>query len=360
MTDQADPDSMRSERSQAPAHTQVAPPARGSSNDIVSATRKAAAPKRKHPKPVPPTTLVELYGEANAKPSDLLKFLALRDMFITSEEDQRAALELVAVRDPDLAKTRSLAFEVANGHDGRFVAAFGAFLLGTLGPDVRALRTWPPAEAADALTSWRELLEAKLAELAKKEPPKRTLNVLMIAQSILSSRYRLGMQDVIPALSSGLKTTGGPPRQPPVALGHPSLTAALLRFWLEALALWIETARRDGERAKRAEAAEAALTQQVEGLEARVHELEESNADLSSQLDAIREELRTTKLARQAESAQLRGTMKGFLASDLTAILGAAREGLELDPPRVPHALERLDDAGHAIDRKVAWLKSSD
>jgi hypothetical protein len=79
----------------------------------------------------------------------------------------------------------------------------------------------------------------------------------------------------------------------------------------------------------------------------------------TSEIAKLRSELRGERLARQHEVSQIRGAMAGFLAGELSAQLAAVSEGLGLDPPRVKHSLERLDDAEHAIQGKVKWLRSS-
>src|SRR5215831_2875808 len=95
-----------SDRSEPPATTAVRP------------SRARRRPEGRHL----PSSLQELYSEARARPADLLRYLEQRDLFITSEEDQRLAQGLVGSHDLDLNKTRLLAQEVANTYDGRFVA----------------------------------------------------------------------------------------------------------------------------------------------------------------------------------------------------------------------------------------------
>jgi hypothetical protein len=180
----------------------------------------------------------------------------------------------------------------------------------------------------------------------------------MIAQAVLSSRYGLQIQEVLPALSHAL-VASRPGRKRPTALGHPALTIQLLRLWLEILSPWIDTAATDAKRADRAELAELDLAQQLQEANGRVAQLEDAIGTATSELDGLREELRSAKLARQLENSQLRGSLAGFLENDIGACLQSIREALGLEPPRLTYSLQRLDDAEHAIQGKVKWLRSS-
>ncbi len=309
-------------------------------------------------RPDPPQTLVNLYLDKRAKPADLLKFLAQRDLFATPDDDQIAALALLSERDPELIKTKSLALEVANAYEGRFTAAFDRFLSSSVESQFREVSGWPPNAEVAASQSLHQVVDNHRSELIKKEPRKRLFNALMIAQAVLSSRYGLQIQEVLPALSHAL-VASRPGRKRPTALGHPALTIQLLRLWLEILSPWIETAAKDAKRADRAELAELDLERLLQEANGRMAQLEDAIGTATSELDDLREELRSAKLARQLENSQLRGSLAGFLENDIGACLQSIREALGLEPPRLTYSLQRLDDAEHAIQGKVKWLRSS-
>lgn len=321
-----------------------------------------------------PENLVELYTLPRAAASELLAILARRDAWTTPAEDQEAALRLLPEQDRDLSKTRTLAQHVATSHDGRFAASFEQFLLRAVGQELNPVPSWPPAQGADGPRVFEQLLEHHADALSEKEPPRRLFNAVMIAQSVLMARYRLDVQDAVPVLARVL----GPPsalrrerRNPPLtrlrALGDTRLTVDALRTWLDVLSPWIERAV---EAEKRAEHAEAEARRHVEVEE----ELEGQLARLQHQHDAARDEIarlgqdlqqksdreRGVTLARQHEGSQFRGSMAGFLEDEVLSLLMSVREGLQLDPPRVPYSLERLEDLEHAIEGKVRWLRSSD
>jgi hypothetical protein len=199
-------------------------------------------------------------------------------------------------------------------------------------------------------------------------------NAVMIAQSVLTARYRLDIQDAVPALAETL----GPPaalkkerRNPRLtrlrALGDTRLTVEGLRTWLDVLTPWIERAVQAERRTEDAEAAMQRLQSVAQQQEERIEQLEDEKAaalryaaQLSAEIEERRERERGASLARRHEASQLRGTMAGFLDDDVLPLLTAAREGLELAEPRVPFALERLEDAVHEIEGRVRWLRSSD
>jgi hypothetical protein len=321
-----------------------------------------------------PESLVDLYTVAKAAAPDLLAGLAKRDAWITSPDDQQDALRLLERRDPDLAKTRTLAQHVATGHQGRFAASFEPFLVRAAARELDGTPGWPPQQGPSGPTVFAELLDHHRRHLGEKEPRRRLFNAVMIAQSILMARYGLDIQDSVPLLSSAL----GPPaalrgerRNPRLvrlrSLGDTRLTVDALRTWLDVLTPWIRRAVAAEEQARRTDADVQRLSGVISDLEQQLTDLRDSHSEANAQIIELRQEIddlsdqkRGARLARQHEGSQLRGSMAGFLEDELLALLRAVREGLELDRPRVPHSLERLEDAQHAIDDKVRWLRSSD
>lgn len=338
----------KSDRSEPPSPAAVKP----------SGAKRAAGTSSRAARRLP-NTLVELYSDSRARPVELLRYLEQRDLYMTSEEDQRSAQLLVGTHDVDLNKTRLLAQDVANSYEGRFVAAFHEFLVRCVESDLRGLRSWPPGDADGALLVLRELLAAQRASLAKKDPGRRAVNLVLTVQALMSSRFGLAAWDTVPLLAEAFKPASHRPKRSPVALGHPAVNGPVLRFWLDALGPWIERATGDAGRARRAEIAEQTLLARVADLETQVFELTQRSDTLAADLQSTAAELRSTRLARQVESSQLRGSLAAFLTDDLSAQLRSAEEGLSLTPPRVAHALERIDDLHHAIKEKARWLRSS-
>jgi hypothetical protein len=208
-----------------------------------------------------PTTLVELYTLPKIGAPDLLASLVKRDAWKTSVEDEEAALHLLADRDHDLSKTRTLAQHVATSHDGRFAASFERFLVSAATRALDGTPSWPPEQRADGPAVFARVLAHHAESLREKDPPRELFNALMIAQSILMARYRLDVETAVPALSRTL----GPPaslrgdrRNPRLtrlrALGDPRLTVDALRIWLDVLSPWIERAVNAETRADQAEA----------------------------------------------------------------------------------------------------------
>lgn len=320
-----------------------------------------------------PASLVDLYTLPKAAVPELLAALVKRDAWTTSSTDQDEALGLLAERDPDLAKTRTLAQHVATGHDGRFAASFESFLVRAVDPVLDGTPAWPPQDGSNGPALFADLLEAHRAALSAKDPPRRLFNAVMIAQSVLMARYGLDIQDAVPALSHTL----GPPvalrrerRNPRLvrlrSIGDTRLTVDALRTWLDVLTPWIERAVSAERQADDAAADARRLQGVIEELEGELAALRRDLIAANEQIGTLRQEIhelsdqrRGATLARQHEGSQLRGSMAGFLEDEVLALLSAMREGLELDPPRVPFSLERLEDAEHAIQDKVRWLRSS-
>lgn len=365
---------------QPPQHAEAAPPLVGeqevelsteepSLGGLAQQVKEAGATKRRRPE-----SLVDLYTVPKAATPDLLAGLVKRNAWTTGPEDQEEALRLLDQRDPELARTRTLAQHVATSHDGRFAASFESFLVRAVTPVLDRTPRWPPQDGDDGPALFAAFLDHHAQALGEKEPPRRLFNAMMIAQSILMARYRLDIPDAVPLLSRTL----GPPaalrrdrRNPRLvrqrSLGDTRLTVDALRTWLDVLTPWIERAVAAERQSDEAAADVRRLSDVVEDLEQQLADVRGDHAEANAQIAKLRQEIhelsdqrRGATLARQHEGSQLRGSMAGFLQDDVLALLSAVREGLELDRPRVPFALERLEDVEHAIEDKVRWLRSSD
>lgn len=332
-----------------------------------------ADPIEKREKRRRPTNLVELYTLPKAGAPELLATLAKRDAWNTSSEDEESALELLAEGDRDLSKTRTLAQHVATSHDGRFAASFERFLVNAVRPALDGTPSWPPKQGADGPQVFAQVLAHHGDALRDKEPPRQLFNAVMIAQSILMARYRLDVESAVPVLSRAV----GPPaslrgdrRNPRLtrlrALGDTRLTVDAVRTWLDVLSPWVERAMAAEKRAgqaeadvRRHEAIEQDLDHQAGALRTDLDDARQDIARLRQELQDKSDRERGVSLARQHEGSQLRGSMAGFLEDDVLSLLTAVREGLDLDPPRVPYSLERLEDLEHEIRGKVKCLRSS-
>lgn len=339
----------------------------------VAGSEDAVTAESRQPTRRRPESLVDVYTLAKAAVPEFLAGLAKRDAWTSGLDDQQEALRLLDERDPDLAKTRTLAQHVATSHDGRFAASFESFLIRAVNPDLGDTPGWPPSEQAHGPQAFRDVLEYHAQTLGAKEPPRRLFNAVMIAQSVLMARYGLDVPDAVPALSSAL----GPPaalrgarRNPRLvrltALGATRLTVDGLRTWLDVLSPWIERAVQAEHTTERAQSELARAQAALQSRELQLSELQRALTEARAEIVELRQELqakadreRGVTLARQHEAAQLRGSMAGFLGDEVSALLAGVREGLELERPRVSYALERLDDAEHAIEEKVRWLRSS-
>jgi hypothetical protein len=313
------------------------------------AIRKAAVPR------VLPSTLMQLYSEPKTRPLDLLRYLAQRDMFITSPEDQDWAQAQLPLADPDLIKTRALAIEVANSFEGRFVGAFSSFLMRCIEAELASLPPWPISEGGSARQLWNEWLDANRPVLGTR----RKLNVLFILQSVLSARFGLTVADALLDLAQAFAPRSNRIRRPPTAIGQAPLGVPMLKLWVSALAPYLEEGQQSRRRADQAEATAEELHKEIADLGNRFMDASREIDKLGASLKNAEEELRGMTLAKQIEQSQLRDSMSAFLSAEVTNQLKAAEEGLALEPPRVAHAIERLDDIHHAINRKVQWLKSS-
>ena len=97
----------------------------------------ATTAESRQPKHRRPETLVDVYTLPKAAVPEFLAGLAKRDAWTSGADDQQEALRLLDERDPDLAKTRTLAQHVATSHDGRFAASFESFLIRAVEPRSR-------------------------------------------------------------------------------------------------------------------------------------------------------------------------------------------------------------------------------
>ena len=193
-----------------PTTAQMTGPSRSRATTAVGDVQElGAASKRRRPE-----SLVELFTIPKAAAPELLARLLKRNAWITSPDDQEKALGLLDDRDPDLAKTRTLAQHVATNYDGRFAASFEAFLVRATAPVLEETPGRPPIDGGDGPALFAAVLDHHAAELSKTEPPRRLFNAVMIAQSILMARYRLDIPDAVPLLANSRPTSRASGRAP--------------------------------------------------------------------------------------------------------------------------------------------------
>jgi hypothetical protein len=291
--------------------------------------------------------------------------MADRDPKGPSNDDKDAALSTLVKRDRDLVKTRQLALYVANCEEGRLAPFFDDFFIRAVEPVFRKTPGWPPESGAIGPEVFRRLVAHHAAHLHRKVVPRRLLNAVMIAQAVLSARNGLQTQDAVLVLARALGPSAAfgrdqrDARTRPRALGQPSAPVDALKELLDLVSPWIEMALSEDKRAEDAESQLGRLKALNESLEHDLVRVREDHLHATSEIAKLSAELRGAKLARQHDVSQIRDSMAGFLGDELSAQLAAVREGLGLDPPRVKHSLERLDDTEHAIKGKVKWLRSS-
>jgi hypothetical protein len=361
-------DHVQRRKSEPMAADQTAQPLRPHTGERVEEGRElpaASSKKRVRKSRKAPQSLVDYYRAPRADPRELLWVLPDRDPNGPSTDDIDAAMSSLPKSDRDLVKTRHLALYVANSDEGRLAPLFGDFFLRAIEPVFRKTPDWPPEPEANGSDVFRRLLSHHAGALHRKVVPRRLVNAVMIAQAILSTRHGLKTHDAVISLSRALGPSAvfgrdqRDARTRPRALGHPTAPLDALRTWLDVLSPWIEMALVAERRAEDAESQLHRLNAINDSLEDDLAGVRYDHLNATSEIAKLSEELRGEKLARQHEVSQIRDSMAGFLADELSGQLGAVREGLGLDPPRTKHSLERLDDAEHAIKGKVKWLRSS-
>jgi hypothetical protein len=245
---------------------------------------------------------------------------------------------------------------LATTAEGEYAPPFESFLVRAIDPFIAAQQFWSRQPKAGGAESFRRLLLENRQTLATR-PPGPNLNAILIAQAALAADHGLQLEDALGMLAKVLLSER---MRPPVALGSIGASSTVLRAWLSVLRPILARALETADRAQRAQELVVSLEESIGALTAQVTRLESDLINKTHEADRLANDLHAMDLARHVERVQMRGAFAGFLSDRLGRQLASIREGLMLDPPRVPHSLERLDDADKAIDEQLKWLKSSD
>ena len=324
------------------------------------------------------STLHQSFSAPDAQASALIESLAAKKNPEPTKADRARALECVGELDPDLARTRELAVASA-AHGKRLAGALEPFLLACLEQDIGIASRLGSNTGENAISALIESVSEMGIASGLQDLSTRQISALVIVIMVVCGSHGVAQGSAAKALAEILLAPEER-RNAPLGAGNAALIGAgivgtsELAAWLASGAAWqremdhLESKIAIGEAELEALSTDAANTraeledirQVSEGLEVKLKaaraEAEQLRVDVNNQ----RMVSRGTQHAKQHEGSQLRNSLAGFLSDELLPLSESVKEGLGLDPPRVAHSLERLEDLEHAIGEKVKWLMFSD
>jgi len=330
-------------------------------------TRKAA--------PKPMLTLAEFFSRRAATPARFLKDVRVNNIWGFATEDIAEALEALGKSDPKFARTTGLASAALAEKDGRFAtpcldfAREASLARLRLNPRYIALDLDALESAEDRFQAIARALEGRL-ETAKQRP--EALNLLLSTALYMVNKENLSAESAMLALVQALGARAEHGSRADVTrlaalVAVANSTKPGLMPVLQLSLPWIEasrdTAAQADESRSRAERLDAELAEMTKQHEDAVGKLRRVQSELDAaheQVEGLRRAEVVTQEQRAHDLREMRGTIAGSLRGKLTGAIATARDALELDPPRIPVAQEKLEIAQQELERQLEWLKSLD
>lgn len=323
------------------------------------------------PKPEPVSSLIDLYTVKGANAGKLLRELEKSSSWKFADDDVEAALQLIAERDANLARTRQLVHEAIETREGRFARTAGDFALRAIESDADGAEGWPPGEGTEPVKALQELARNLAADLRDPKRQRRAHNALMIGVDLLSHRRAVAFELVAPVLREALGTPAtdskrNPRRHRIASVTLPRNDADRVRDLLDLLEPWEREVAAAGNAAAAASAdareARIAADRAEESARQLGAEFERAKSELErlrQEAESARDQAQDVRIHASADVTELRARSVAFLNTRLRDLLATAKEASEVDPPRTPTALRLLDQAIRELQKEVEWLKSS-
>jgi hypothetical protein len=331
--------------------------------------------KPKRPKREPLLTLCEFYGTKNASPARFLNDLRNGNVWEFNPDDVEAALRLLDEGDPKFSRTTALAVAAVSEKDGRFARTTLAFVQEATHARLARNPRWARGESevdGSSEDRFRSLVRSQAERLAAAKKRPEALNLLLASALHMVYAERLPTEVVIVELADALDE-------------HPRLTAdadlarvahlvaagktgaSELRLQLQLALPWINAARKARasaeDEAARARLLDANLDTSEQELDLTTRRLTDTARNLQAaqaEIQALKADLVAAQHHNAHDLRETRGRVAGALNGRLVDLVATIKDALEVEPPRLAVAREKVEIAQDELERQLEWLRSSD
>jgi hypothetical protein len=331
---------------------------------------KISGPPSDEPDEKPPRTL-EDYLSAKCPPAIYFKELSKNRAPLPDDESRRRALEVVLQEARALTRAVELAKagadERVDGRTRRAIIIFGSEIVRASGTE---LSEWGTRGGVSTDTEVGLLARRLRKARASKEKEAIALAeaALLIGLSVCSARADF---DIIGALAAVAANLNEPKLHPHEAAKHVQRTLrrssvkAVENF---ALVNTIVAARLEdsSQQLSQSVAQNQLLRDQVRSLQDKVSSQQERIAQLEVDFSAVSAELSKAhghiagvKGGAAHEMIEMKARSRQFLARSVKPALRDADEALDIDPPFVDVARERIKAVSSDVEKELAWLNQS-
>lgn len=334
----------------------------------------ASGAKPKRPKREPLLTLREFYGAKNANPGRFLNDLRQGNIWDFTRDDVEAALGLLDESDPKFSRTAALAVAAIAEKDGRFTRTILAFVQEAAHARLVRNPRYTHGEGASERSSedrFRSLVRSQSERLAAAKKRPEALNLLLASALHMVYAERLPTEVVIVELAdaldehSKLTTDADLARVAHLAASGKS-GASELRLQLQLVLPWIDAARKARASAEdevaRARLLEEKLDTSQQDLDTTARRMADTARDLraaQAEIEALKAELVAAQHHNAHDLRETRGRVAGALNGRLVDLIQTIKDALEVEPPRLAVAREKVEVAQDELERQLEWLRSS-
>jgi len=341
---------------------------------VPSQVSSTSGAKPKRPKREPLLTLREFYGVKNSNPARFLNDLREGNVWDFNREDVDAALGLLDESDPKFSRTTALAVAAVTEKDGRFTRTTLAFVQEAAHARLVRNPRYARREGESERSSedrFRSLVRTQTERLADAKKRPEALNLLLASALHMVYAERLPTEVVIVELAGALDeqsklTTDADLARVAHLVGAGKSGAAELRRQLQLMLPWIDAARKARasaeDEAARARLLDANLDTSQQELDVTAQRLTDTARDLQAaqaEIDTLKAALVAAQHHNAHDLRETRGRVAGALNGRLVDLIATIKDALEVEPPRLTVAREKVEIAQEELERQLEWLRSS-
>jgi hypothetical protein len=314
-----------------------------------------------------PTPTLEAYYRIGGPKSALwLKAVQAAKLKSFGEDDVEAARQGLAVHDPQLRRT--VALSQARSTSTAVQKWVSDATRTSLAAHLGTVRIDPYAPAAEQLARIADVLSPRLRSKNKAERS-RAENLLRLAVRQLSSQRQLDPGEALRVLFKPLRDRSRhDTRLAGKELAQRILTAGLnplsdlslaYSVAVDRIAAAHAERRNAHDRAERLEAELLRVRREIDGLNAGLAEAKQAASEADAENVRLRQSMHDQRQVGAHGKAAIIARFRSLLAARIDPLLSDSADALEIDPPIVEVAKDRIESARAITKGEIEWLDGS-
>ncbi|MDR3530177.1 MAG: hypothetical protein P4L90_06455 [Rhodopila sp.] len=315
----------------------------------------------------PEPTLAAYYGSPSPRPGDWLKVVRGLAERRFKQEDVEAALEGLGSLDPDLRKTWNLAKQASPpAAVQRWVGDATRHLLAQ---NLKGTMIDPMGPASEQIGRIADRLAPELRS-ERRETRAKAENLLRLAiRHIMASRPDSNPGDILAILSAPLREGGRADARlarselnellPHLSIGEFRMLSLVHTFMGDRVSVAEKGHRAAEENASILSASLADKRDRLRAADEALALAKARNEELATEVEQLKAAIDDNQQVGAFSRADLTGRVRALLSGRIDPLLADAMDALEIDPPIIEVAKDRVETVRAIIRKDLGWLDES-